>query len=75
MFKSFQDLYEDCQTLSSDDDTTTLAFFKTKISEAISKCYAVLNAEYFYDTHTDATADGTSEYKLPYNCAKAIFNR
>lgn len=67
---SYQTLYERCVTLSSDSDTTTLALFKALLSEAIKKCYAVLNAEYFYLDHVDATADGTSEYKLPFNCAK-----
>ena len=70
MYKSFQSLYEDCQSLSSDDDAASLAFFKTKLNEGISKCYAVLNAEYFYASATDATVDGQSSYPLPYNCGK-----
>ena len=67
---SYEQLYTRCQSQSSDGDATTLANFKLWISDAIRKCYAVLSAEYFYATHTDTTADGTSEYKLPYNSAK-----
>ena len=67
---SYQKLYERCQSLSSDDDSTTLTLFKALLSEGVQKAYSVLNSEAFYDTHTDATADGTSSYPLPYNCAK-----
>ena len=67
---SYQQLYTRCQSQSSDNDAATLVNFKDWLSDAIRKCYAVLNAEYFYNTHTDATVDGTSEYKLPYNCAR-----
>lgn len=44
--------------------------FKDWLNDGIKKAYAVLNAEYFYNTHTDATADGTESYPLPYNCEK-----
>ncbi|KKK51368.1 hypothetical protein LCGC14_3115640, partial [marine sediment metagenome] len=68
--KSFEDLYEDCQTQSSDTDATTLTFFKSKLNEAIKKAYAVLNAEWFYDSATDLTVDGDESYPLPFNCER-----
>ncbi len=67
---SYEQLYTRCQSQSSDSDASTLANFKIWLSDAIRKCYGVLNSEAFFATHTDATADGTSEYKLPFNCAK-----
>ncbi len=67
---SYQSLYNRAVSLSSDDDAATLALFKSWINEGIKKAYSVLNAEYYYATHTDATVDGTDEYKLPYNCSK-----
>ena len=68
--KSFQNLYTDCQTQSSDSDTSSLALFKSKLNEAIKKAYAVLNAEWFYDSATDLTVDGDESYPLPFNCEK-----
>ncbi len=68
--KSFQTLYEDCQAQSSDTDTTTLTFFKSKLNESIKKAYAVLNAEWFYDSATDLTVDGDESYPLPFNCER-----
>ena len=68
--KSFEDLYEDCQTQSSDTDATTLTFFKSKLNESIKKAYAVLNAEWFYDSATDLTVDGDESYPLPFNCER-----
>jgi len=70
MYQSFKSLYEQCQSLSSDDNTATLTLFKGWINKAISKCYANLNAEYFYSSSTDLTVDGTFSYPLPYNCSK-----
>jgi hypothetical protein len=70
MYQSFQNLYGQCQSLSSDDNTATLTLFKGWINKALSKCYANLNSEYFYSSATDLTVDGTFSYPLPYNCSK-----
>ena len=72
MFKSFQNLYEDCQTQTSDSDTASLSYLKTKLNEGISKAYGILNAEHFYTNATDTTADGQSSYPKPYNCDKMV---
>jgi len=69
-YLSFQSQYERCQSLSSDDNSTTLTLFKALLNEGTHKCYSVLNAEYFYSSATDLTVDGTSSYPLPYNCSK-----
>lgn len=70
MYQTFQDLYEDCQALSSDSDTTTLTNFKKWLNQAVSKAYKVLNAQYFYKEATDATEDGVYSYPLPFDCKK-----
>ena len=63
--KSFQDLYEDCQTQSSDTDATTLTFFKSKLNEGIKKCLKVSDTESFFDTTTDTSVASQSSYPLP----------
>ena len=70
MYKSFQDLYEDCQAQTSDSDSTTLTYFKSKLNEGIQKGYAVLNSEYFFTSTTDLTEASTTSYPMPYNCEK-----
>lgn len=70
MFKSFQNLYEDCQTLSVDTSTASLAFFKTQINTAITKAYSELNAQIFFVDATNCTAASTTAYPLPYDCEK-----
>ena len=67
---SYQKMYERCQNLSSDDDAATLLLFKALLSEAIKKCYAVLNAEHFYDEATDKTVASQNAYPLPAQCGK-----
>jgi hypothetical protein len=70
MFISYQNLYQQCQYLSSDDNATTLTNFKFWLNQAIGKAYKVLDAEWFYESVVYATADGTYSYPLPYNCQK-----
>lgn len=70
MFLSYQTLYEQCQKLSSDDNSDTLILFKLWLNKGVGKCYKVLPTEWFYGTATDLTVDGTYSYPLPYNCDK-----
>ncbi len=67
---TFQQLYTRFQNLSSDTDSDTLTLAKGLINDGIKKCYAVLNAEYFYTPWTDLTVDGQNSYPLPFNCQK-----
>jgi hypothetical protein len=70
MFQSYQDLYTECQSLSSDDNSSTLTLFKKWLNKGISKAYAQLNAEWFYESVLYTTVDGDFSYPLPYNCQK-----
>jgi len=67
---SYENLYGRAQSITSDSDATTLTLLKSWINEGMRKCYAVLDAETFYDTATDATEDGVNSYTLPAQCAK-----
>ena len=67
---SYEQLYTRCQGQTSDSDATSLANFKLWLNDGIKKAYAVLNAERFYTTTTDLTADGTTSYPLPFDCEK-----
>ena len=67
---SYQSLYERAQSISSDDDTASLALFKVWISEGVKKAYSVLNAEMFYEEATDKTEESVNSYPLPPQCSK-----
>ncbi len=67
---SFEQLFTRCQNQSSDSDSNTLADFKLWLNDAIKKAYAVLNAEWFYDSATNLTVDGDESYPLPFNCER-----
>lgn len=70
MFQTFQDLYTECQSLSSDDNSDTLTLFKKWLNQGAGKCYRVIPHEWFMGTATDLTVDGTYSYPKPYNCKK-----
>lgn len=62
---TYQDLYERCQSMSSDTDSTTLTLFKVLLNEGMKKVYSVLNADRFYFSATDLTVASQKSYPLP----------
>ena len=70
MYKSFDDLVDDCQSQTADTDSTTETYFKSKLNEGIQKGYAALPSEYFFTSSTDLTEASTTSYPMPYNCEK-----
>lgn len=67
---SFNTLYSKCQSIAGDSSSASLTLFKYWLNRGIQKAYSILDTEYFITSATDATADGTSSYPLPYNCEK-----
>lgn len=67
---SFEQLYSQAQSITADDDATTLALLKPWINEGARKCYSVLNSELFLDEYADATEDSVYSYTLPPLCEK-----
>lgn len=67
---SFNTLYSKCQSITGDSTSASLTLFKYWLNRGIQKAYGILDTEYFNTSATDATADGTSSYPLPYNCEK-----
>jgi len=69
---SFQKSYERLQAISGDSDTASTTLFKALLNEGMQKLYASLDAEYFYTSITDLTADGNESYPLPFDCEKIV---
>jgi len=73
--KSFTQTYTDCQNITKDSSTDTLALFKTWINDSIHKVLSLSDWNFNKDAKTYTSVAQQQDYDTPYNAAKIDYVR